>query len=117
LEIQRFRRSCGVHPVGAEPVGIAVRVALASGRYAADHTHRGRGRRGDIALDQPVRLVAADQQRLADHRRGRRGDEGVRDIAHVDGLDPAVDGQRRLEVDGVQVEIEARLGGEHAAQP
>ena len=36
-----------------------------------------------------MRVIAADQQRLADHGRGGGGDESAGHVAHIDGLDAA----------------------------
>jgi len=92
LEIKHFLRVRGIHPVGGHPGRIVVRVALQSDGQPADQTHRARHARGDVALAQPMRFVAADEQGLAGHLGGGGGDERPGHVAHVDGVDPVIDG-------------------------
>ena len=75
LELQCLLRAGGVHPVGDEPVLVAVGVARPAGGQDVDQSPGGGQRHADVALPEQVRLVASDQQDLTGNIGGGRSGE------------------------------------------
>ena len=97
LKCQRLLRSGGVHPIGDEPIVVAVRI---TGPPLAEHAGQPRGSdKGgpNLDLSQPVRIIAGDQQDLAGDVGFGRSGEGRRYVARIDCVDSAVGRQRALE--------------------
>jgi hypothetical protein len=104
LESQRLLRASGIHPVGHEPVVVAVRVARAAPGQDIDQAPGGGQRLADVPLPEQVRLVAGDQQDFPGDIGGRRSGERERGVADVDGVDATVGRQRAFEVERIDAE-------------
>ena len=118
LECKRFLRPRGVHPIGEEPAVVIVRVTRPALGQHAGQAEGGRQCGADVLLQELVRVVARDQQDLADDVGRCGGGERGADVAHVDRVNPPVGGQCALDVYAVGGQRQgAEVRAEHAAEP